>query len=296
MPGRFLIQGADRETGRPTSLVLEAASQSDAEGEALRRGVLIADVKTLPGGEVDVRGSARAETVESRENHESGESLAIPIPYAGRIELLDGEKEIGRYEAGRAELGLRATVLRRRSGLILTNRRLISYEKRLLGAPRLQTLMLNKLDGVRIGSRLNPWLALVGVAGLLVTSHMAISQLATTRWGIANSLKEVGSLLGSAGVGAPAAEGGGSAMIRDLLAGTQGIVTAIVLVQVVACVWCLHAAFTRELVASAGLTRCGLTARWLGIGRAKAFLELVQRTANAARGSRREYAQEIGHG
>jgi len=167
----FEILGAYRESGEPARLLVEAASEDDAIEYAASQGVLVSRV------------------VERAPGHPAGDAAAVDVSDAAHLrfgsriipdlDLLPHEIIIARYDAKPSELGLMGMIFSHRRRLVLTDRRLIVYDKRLLDS-RLDAVRLSRISAGMLGVRINPYLAVLGLLvgltgiGLLVASGSSI--------------------------------------------------------------------------------------------------------------------------
>lgn len=297
MSQRFLILGADRETGKPASLVLEADDQASAEDFAARQGILIRETKSLPGGSppaaeasrapiavTDRRGAMAAEeTARSepapasgaddwREEMETEVSVEhIPLPYRGapRVPALPGEQVLATYEPTRWELGLRCAMFGHKRALILTTHRLLAFDRRLLGAT-LETCTLDSLDGMTLGSRIVPWMFVTGLSGIALAIVQAIPAMSSS-----SSASNIGQLLGMDLSGAQSLVSGASSFIL----GASAILGVMSLMLILA-------SMSRELAGYCGGRRCGVSVRWLSMARGGAFLGATEEAIAAVRKGR----------
>ncbi len=168
----FEILGAYRDSGEPARLFVEAAGEDDAIEYAASQGVLVSRI---------VRRSSEA--VPPTSGSTGATDAAAHLRFGSRIipdlDLLPHEIIIARYDATPSELGLMGIVFSHRRRLVLTDRRLIVYDKRLLDS-RLDAVRLSRISAVRLGVRIDPVRTVLGLllgltgSGLLLASGFSI--------------------------------------------------------------------------------------------------------------------------
>ncbi len=155
----FEILGAYRETGEPARLLVEAASEDDATEYAASQGVLVSRV-------VERSPSPRAEDGATG-NADASAHLRFGSKFVPDLDLFPRETIVARYDAGPSELGVFGIVFSHRRRLVLTDRRVIVYDKRWLDS-RLESVRISSVGAVVLGVRVQPGGATLGVLLALV--------------------------------------------------------------------------------------------------------------------------------
>ncbi|MCB9845219.1 MAG: hypothetical protein H6811_04440 [Phycisphaeraceae bacterium] len=261
---RFEVLGAERETGTPRRLVVEALSARDAENYAIEQGLLVSRIEQADEGvapEPPREGMARGNGPGADETDErlGPDSLRFGTRRLPMIHLEPGEAVISEYAARGFEIGFFAIVFGERRRLVLTDRRLIAHSKTSAGHS-LQIGRLVDLDTTRVETHMSPWMFICGLS-LALTGAFGIGAVA----------------LASAGRGIL----GGQSLIQMPGTTMQDYLTPVAL-MVVGALMAFVFAFKKRLGASSASSFLGITCRKLDPRRMQSFidaLDLAERTA-----------------
>lgn len=181
----FEILGAYRDSGEPALLRVEAATEDDAIEFAASKGVLISRVvdrsspdapAVRPAGSTLAPDPSRSPPIDSR----------VPSPhlrFASRVipdlDLLPNERLLARFDATPSEIGLAGMVLAYRRRLIVTNERMVVFDRRLFGSS-LAAVPLAQVSTLVIGARVDRLMLALGAIVLFVgAAAVAVSGLMT---------------------------------------------------------------------------------------------------------------------
>lgn len=259
---RYEILGAQRASGEPIRVTVDARSPDEAREYAARQGILVSRINDL-GPETQPQ-DRTARVPEPGARDEPMVAIRFGSRHVPDLEPLPGEAIRADLLARGWQIGLGGVIFGHRRRLVLTTHRLIALDRQLLSAS-IDTARLERLTSVRVGTQTH---ALLRITGFLT----AASGLLWLGWSIMGTVQSAGALGGALG-------GQVSQMVQSVRAAEQVMAATSVLVGLMM----IYTARQRVIGAFAHSVFCGIRVRRLDPRQSRAFINALEQAIESAR-------------